>query len=115
VAADAIDYRPLGDVSLQALNELGRRPDLHYSVGLSSRQRRLLRDGTDVGRASARMTLTGPRWTDLLIQLTESAFIADEVAAEEEEEDSAPPDGTAYRRLIEAISIKLGGPRHPKL
>jgi hypothetical protein len=115
VAADAVDYRPLGDVSLEALNELRLRPDRQYAVTLSSRQQRLLRDGTDVGRTSARMTLTGPRWTDLLTQLTESAFNADEVAAEADEEDSAPPDGTAYRKLVDAISVKLGGPRHPRL
>ena len=115
VAADAVDYRPLGDVSLEALNELGVRPDRKYAVSLASRQQRLLREGTDVRRTSARMTLTGPRWTDLLIQLTESAFIADEVAADADGEDSAAPDGAAYRKLIDAISIKLGGPRHPKL
>jgi hypothetical protein len=115
VAADAVDYRPLGDVSLEALNELGLRPDRQYAVTLSGRQQRLLRTGTDVGRTSARMTLTGPRWTDLLVQLTEAAFIADEVAAEADQENSAPPDGTAHRNLVDAISIKLGGPQHPKL
>lgn len=115
VAADAVDYRPLGDVSLEALNELGLRPDRDYAVSLSSRQQRLLSEGTDVGRTSARMTLTGPGWTDLLIQLAEAASIADEVAAEVSGDDSAPPDGTAYRKLVDAISIKLGGPRHPKL
>ncbi|MEV4702410.1 hypothetical protein [Actinoplanes sp. NPDC049316] len=115
VAADAVDYRPLGDVSLEALNELGLRPDRQYALSLSSRQQRLLREGTDVGRTSARMTLTGPRWADLLIQLTESAFLADEVAAEADEEDSAPPDGTVYRELVDVLSIELGGPRHPKI
>ncbi len=84
-----------------------------YAVRLSSREQRLLRAGTDVGRTSARTTLTGPRWTDLLLQLTESAFIADEVADEAGEDDPAPPDGTAYRTLIDAISVELGGPRHP--
>ncbi|MCM4078818.1 hypothetical protein [Paractinoplanes hotanensis] len=59
--------------------------------------------------------MAGPRWTDLLIQLTESAFITDEVAAEADQENSAPPDGTAHRKLVDAISIKLGGPQHPKL
>jgi len=114
VAAVAVDYRPLGDVSLEALNELGLRPDRDYAVSLSSRQQSLLREGTDVRRISARMTLTGPRWTDLLVQLTESAFIADEVAAEADGDDSAP-DGTAYRKLVDAISVRLGGPRHPEL
>jgi hypothetical protein len=115
VAADAVDYRPLGDVSLEALNELGLRPDRRYTVSLSSRQQRLLSAGTDVDRTSGRMTLTGPRWTDLLLQLTKSAAIADEAAAEADGDDSAPPDGTAYRKLVDAISIRLGGPRHPKL
>ncbi len=113
VAADAVDYRPLGDVSLEALNELGLRPDRNYAVSLSDRQRRLLRKGTDISRTGARMTLTGPRWTDLLLQLAGSAFIADEIAAEADGEDSAPPDGTAYRKLVDAISVKLGGPPHP--
>jgi hypothetical protein len=112
VSADAVDYRELGDVSLEALNELGLRPDRKYPVTLSRRQQRLLREATDVGRTSARMTLTGPRWTDLLVQLSEEAFIADEVAAELAGEDSPPPDGTAYRRLMDAISVKLGGPAH---
>jgi hypothetical protein len=115
VSADAVDYRGLGDVSLQALNELGVRPDRPYPVSLTGRQQRLLRAGTNVGRTSARMTLTGHRWTDLLLQLTESAFIADEVAAEADEYDPSPLDGTAYRTLVNAISIKLGGPRRPKL
>nr|WP_221374854.1 hypothetical protein [Actinoplanes polyasparticus] len=115
VAADAVDYRPLGDVSLEALNELRLRPDRRYAVTLSGRQQRLLRTATDVGRTSARMTLTGPRWTDLLVQLTESAFIANEVAAEADKENSAPPDGTAHRNLVDAISIELGGPQHPEL
>ena len=104
----------LGDVSLQALNELGLRPDRPYPVSLTGRQQRLLRAGTNVGRTSARMTLTGPRWTDLLLQLTESAFIADEVAAEADEDGPSPLDGTAYRTLVNAISVKLGGPRRPK-
>ena len=115
VAADAVDYRQLGDVSLEALNALGLRPDRTYAVSLSNRQQRILRENTDIGRTSIRMTLTGPRWTDLLVQLTETAFIADEVAAEAYGEDPAPPDGTAYRSLVDAISVKLGGPRHPRL
>ena len=61
------------------------------------------------------MTLAGPRWTDLLLQLTESAFIADEAADEAGEDDPPPPDGTAYRTLVDVISVKLGGPRHPQL
>lgn len=115
VSASAVDYRQLGDVSLEALNALGLRPDRKYAVTLSGRQQRLLREGTDIGRTSTRMTLTGPRWTDLLIQLSEEAAIADEVAAELAGEDAAPPDGTAYRTLVDAISVKLGGPRHPTL
>ncbi|OJF10412.1 hypothetical protein BG844_32290 [Couchioplanes caeruleus subsp. caeruleus] len=114
VSPDAIDYRGLGDVSLEALNELGLRPDRAYTIRLTGRQQRLLRAGTNVGRTHARMTLTGPRWTDLLLQLTESAFIADEVAAEADEDHPAP-DGTAYRTLVDAISVKLGGPHHPQL
>jgi hypothetical protein len=101
-------------VSLEALHELGLRPDRQYAVSLSGRQQRLLREGTDVGRTGARMTLTGPRWTDLLVQLTESASIADE-AALEADEDNSPPDGTAYRTLRDTISVKLGGPHHPRL
>lgn len=115
VAADAIDYRGLGDVSLEALNELGLRPDRTYAIRLTAGQQRLLRAGTNVARTHTRMTLTGPGWTDLLLQLTESAFIADEVAAETDEDDPTAPDGTAYRTLVDAISVKLGGPRHPRL
>lgn len=115
VAADAVDYGQLGDVSLEALKALGLRPDRRYAVSLSSTQQRLLRDGTDVGRTSAQMTLTGPRWTDLLSQLASSASIADDVAAEADDDNSAPADGTAYRKLLDAISIKLGGPAHPTL
>ncbi|MET8151279.1 hypothetical protein ACIBSW_31680 [Actinoplanes sp. NPDC049668] len=115
VAADAIDYRGLGDVSLEALNELGLRPDRTYPITLTGRQQRLLRAGTNVGRTHARMALTGPRWTDLLLQLTESAFILDEVAAEADEDDPTAPDGARYRRLVDAISVKLGGPHHPQL
>lgn len=117
VSADAVDYRGLGDVSFEALRELGVRPDRSYTVGLSGRQQRLLRAGTDVGRTTRSMTLTGPRWTDLLAQLAESARIADETAADETaaEDDSALPDGAAYRALVDAISVKLGGPRHPHL
>jgi hypothetical protein len=114
VSADAVDYRGLDDVSLEALNELGLRPDRQYAVTLSDRQQRMLREGTDVGRTSAWMTLTGPRWIDLLIQLTESASDADETAAEASR-GSSPPNGTAYRALVDAISVKLGGPRHPHL
>ena len=112
VSADAVDYRGLGDVSLEALHELGLRPDRKYPVSLSARQQRLLREGTNVGRTSARMTLTGPRWTDLLVQLTAWALIVDETALEDE---SSPSDGPAYRALTDAISVKLGGPRHPRL
>jgi hypothetical protein len=115
VATDAVDYRKLGDVSLEALNELGLRPDRKYTVSLSSRQQRLLRAGTDVGRTRARMTLTGPRWTDLLIQLNESAFIAEEVAAEADEDDRTVPSGKSERTLVGVISVQLGGPRHPRL
>jgi hypothetical protein len=114
VSANAVDYRGLGDVSLEALNELGLRPDRSYAVSLTRRQQRLLRAGTNVGRTNARMTLTGPRWTDLLVQLSESAFVEDEVAAETGE-DNPSPDGTAYRALVDAISVKLGGPHHPEL
>lgn len=114
VSPDAIDYRGLGDVSLEALNEIGLRPDRRYAVDLTGRQQRLLRAGTDVGRTHARMTLTGPRWTDLLLQLAESAFIADEVAAEADEDDPTAPDGAPYRTLVDAISVKLGGPHHPQ-
>jgi len=112
VSADAVDYRGLGDVSLEALNELGLRPDRTYTVSLSKRQQRLLRAGTDIGRTGDRMTLTGLRWTELLIQLTESASIADDAA---EEDDPSVPDGSADRGLVEAISVKLGGPHHPRL
>jgi hypothetical protein len=112
VSADAVDYRELGDVSLEALNELGLRPDHKYTVRLSGRQQRLLRAGTTVGQTSARMTLTGPRWTGLLVELTVSAFNADEAAAEG---DSSSLDGIAYRKLVDAISVKLGGPHHPQL
>ncbi|WP_157437141.1 hypothetical protein [Actinoplanes subtropicus] len=115
VSADAVDYRGLGDVSLAALTELGLRPDRDYTVRLSSRQQRLLRAGTNIGRTSDRMTLTGPRWTDLLVQLTESASIADDAAAEAGEDDPSVPDGTAARRLVDAISVELGGPHHPHL
>lgn len=115
VSPDAADYGRLGDVSLEALQELGLRPDRAYPVSLSGRQQRLLRTGTDIGRTRARMTLTGPRWADLLVQLTESAFIADEVAAETDGGGSPSPDGNAYRALVDAISGKLGGPAHPDL
>jgi hypothetical protein len=115
VSPDAIDYRSLGDVSLDALQELGLRPDRTYTVSLSGHQQRLLREASNIGRTHARMTLTGPRWTDLLVQLTESAFLADETAAEADADDPPPPDGAAYRALVDAISVKLGGPPHPRL
>jgi hypothetical protein len=115
VAANAVDYRKLGDVSLEALNELGLRPDRKYTVSLSSRQQRLLRASTDVGRTRARLTLSGPRWTDLLIQLNGSAFIAEEVAAESDEDDPTAPGGKSERTLVDVISVQLGGPRHPRL
>jgi hypothetical protein len=115
VSPAAIDYRKLGDVSLDALNELGLRPDRTYSVRLSTHQQHLLRTGTNVGHTHSRMTLTGPRWTDLLLQLTESASIADETAAEADDADPPPPNGTRYRTLASAISVKLGGPHHPHL
>ncbi|MGK5678154.1 hypothetical protein [Actinoplanes sp. URMC 104] len=112
VSADAVDYTGLGDVSLEALTELGLRPDRTYTIRLSARQQRLLRAGTNIARTGARMTLTGPRWTDLLVQLTESAYVADEVAADT---DSSSSDAPAYRALVDALSVKLGGPRHPRL
>jgi hypothetical protein len=115
VSADAVDYRGLGEVSLDALQELGLRPDRTYTVSLSGHQQRLLRAGSNAGPTRARMTLTGVRWTDLLVQLTESAFIADETAAEAGEDDPKPSDGTAYRTLVDVISVKLGGPHHPQL
>lgn len=111
VSADAVDYRELGDVDVDTLNRVGVRPDRSYSVKLSGAQQRLLRSGTDVGRTGGRMTLTGPRWTELLMQLSETA------AAEQEAVDSGEDYGSrsraaAYRALIDAISVALGGPRH---
>ncbi|MEV8509647.1 hypothetical protein AB0368_33135 [Actinoplanes sp. NPDC051475] len=114
VSADAIDYRGLGDVSLEALNELNLRPDRNYTINLTSQQQHLLLKGTNSGRSSSRMTLTGPRWTDLLLQLSDSAVLADEADEESDEVDPSAPDGTAYRTLVDAISVKLGGPHHPK-
>ncbi|GGN91927.1 hypothetical protein GCM10010112_78590 [Actinoplanes lobatus] len=114
VSADAVDYRELGDVSLEALTELGLRPDRPYTISLSGAQRRLLRKGTDIGTTTARMTRTGLRWTDLLTQLDRSAFFADELALEIGDE-SPRQDGIAYRRLLSELSVKLGGPRHPHL
>ncbi|MBO3740174.1 hypothetical protein [Actinoplanes flavus] len=112
VSADAVDYRKLGDVSLEALTELRLRPDRSYTISLSRDQQRSLRKGTDIGGTTARMTRTGPRWTDLIIQLQQSAFFADELAIEIGEE--APRrDGVAYRRLASELSVKLGGPPHP--
>jgi hypothetical protein len=113
VSANAVDYRGLGDVSLETLNELGLRPDRCYAVSLTRRQQRLLRAGTNVARADARMTLTGPRWTDLLLQLSGSAFLADEAAIDGDDDDRSPPESVAYRALVDAISVELGGPRHP--
>ncbi|GAA0454630.1 hypothetical protein Aca07nite_69100 [Actinoplanes capillaceus] len=113
VSADAVDYRELGDVSLEALTELRLRPDRSYTISLSGSQRRLLRKGTDIGTVTARMTRTGPQWTDLLSQLARSAFFADELAIEIGEE-SPRQDGIAYRRLVGELSVKLGGPRHPR-
>ena len=110
VAPDAADYSGLGHVSLESLHDLEVRPDRTYPVRLSSRQQRLLRAGTDVGRVGARITLTGPRWADLLAQLTDTAFIAEQVAAEYGPDDPAPPDGTAYRTLVDVISARLGRP-----
>ncbi|MEU8609577.1 hypothetical protein AB0C29_16400 [Actinoplanes sp. NPDC048791] len=113
VSADAVDYRGLDDVSLETLNELGLRPDRSYAVSLTRRQQRLLRAGTNVSRTNARMTLTGPRWTDLLLQLSGSAFLADEAAIDGDDADRSPPESAAYRALVDAISVELGGPRHP--
>ncbi len=113
VSADAVDYRRLGDVSLEALTELGLRPDREYAINLSGHQQRLLRAGTDIGRTSSRMTLTGPRWTDLLVQLAESATNVEAVGIDND--DPSAVEGTAYRAAAEAISVKLGGPRHPRL
>ncbi|MEU8657822.1 hypothetical protein [Actinoplanes philippinensis] len=112
VSADAVDYSGLGDVSLEALTELGLRPDRTYSVHLSSRQQRLLRAGTDISRTRARMTLSGVRWTDLLVQLTGSAYFEDEVAAET---GDTPQNSADYRMLVDTISAQLGGPHHPRL
>ena len=115
VSANALDYRGLGDVSLETLNELGLRPDRRYTISLTRRQQRLLRAGTNVGRTNDRMTMTGPRWTELLTQLSGSASIAAEVSADGGEDTPSQPDSTAYHALMDAISIKLGGPPHPKL
>lgn len=115
VSANAVDYRGLGNVSPEALDELGLRPDRRYAVSLTRRQQRLLRAGTNVGRTNARMTLTGPRWTELLVQLFESAYLAEEAAAEADEDDLSPPESAAYRALVGTISVKLGGPHDPKL
>lgn len=115
VSAKALDYRGLGNVSPEMLNELGLRPDRRYTISLTRRQQRLLRAGTNVGRTNDRMTLTGPRWTELLTQLSGSASIAAEVAADGGEDTPSQPDSTAYHTLMDAISIKLGGPDHPKL
>ncbi|MCU7726553.1 hypothetical protein ODJ79_22715 [Actinoplanes sp. KI2] len=114
VSAAAVDYTGMGDVSLEALTELGLRPDRTYTVSLSGRQQRLLRAGTDVGRTGARMTLTGPRWTDLLVQLSQSAvFLAENIDGDED--FTTPPESIAYRKLVDTISVELGGPRHPRL
>jgi hypothetical protein len=115
VSADAVDYRRLGDVSLEMLNELGLRPDRSYTVSLTRGQQRLLRAGTNVGRTNARMTLTGPRWTDLLVQLSGSALLAEQVAIDGDDQDRPPPESAAYRALADAISVKLGGPHHLEL
>ncbi|GIE92184.1 hypothetical protein [Actinoplanes regularis] len=113
VSADALDYSGLGDVSLEALNELGLRPDRTYTIKLSSRQQRLLREGSDIGRTSSRMTLTGPRWTDLLMQLATFAATTDDVA--DEDDSSLAKAASDARALVDTISVKLGGPPHPKL
>jgi hypothetical protein len=58
------------------------------------------------------MTLTGPRWADLLLQLIDSAVIAEQAAFENGE---SAPESAAYRGLVDVISVRLGGPRHPDL
>jgi hypothetical protein len=54
VSADAVDYRGLGAVSLEALTELGLRPDRTYTVNLSGRQQQLWH-GTGRGQPPARI------------------------------------------------------------
>ncbi|MDI6103636.1 hypothetical protein QLQ12_33990 [Actinoplanes sp. NEAU-A12] len=58
------------------------------------------------------MTLSGDRWTDLLVQLTESAYFEDEVAVET---GDAPQNSADCRSLVDTISAKLGGPDHPRV
>ncbi|GAA4966204.1 hypothetical protein GCM10025331_68380 [Actinoplanes utahensis] len=111
VSADAVDYRGLGDVSVEALTEVGVRPDRTYTVHLTAAQQRDLRAWTDLGPARDRMTLTGVRLTDLLMQLAQSAWIEEETARE----DGESPRVSAYRTLLDAISVELGGPAHPRL
>ena len=82
---------------------------------MTRRQQRLLRAGTNVSRTKARMTLTGPRWTDLLLQLSGSASLADEAAIDGDDADRSPPESAAYRALVDAISVELGGPPAPRL
>src|SRR5689334_6301651 len=61
------------------------------------------------------MTLTGPRWTDLLLQLSGSASLAEWTAIDGDDADRSPPESAAYRALVDAISVELGGPPAPRL
>lgn len=114
-----LEFRP-GDLAPGAsyrwrarVDDIADRASSRYTISLSGAQRRRLRKGTDIGTTTARMTRTGVRWTDLLSQLEQSAFFADEVAIEIGDE-SPRQDGIAYRRLLGELSVELGGPLHPR-
>jgi hypothetical protein len=110
----APDYRQLGDANIDVLHELRLRPDREYTVTLSGPQHRLLRQITGVRRGAGAVTLTGPRWTVLLTRLADEAYYRTQGAIDIGE-DPDPETGAVYWALVDAISVKLGGPRHPKI
>jgi hypothetical protein len=61
------------------------------------------------------MTLTSARWTDLLLQLSGSTLLAEQVAIDGDDQGRPPPESATYRALADAISVRLGGPRHLEL
>ncbi|MEV4350451.1 hypothetical protein AB0J83_38840 [Actinoplanes sp. NPDC049596] len=66
-----------------------------------------------IGAEPATVTLTGDDWAVLAREIAGMAGVAGELHAEEP--DVYESDGSPYWRVVDRISVQLGGPAHPTL
>jgi hypothetical protein len=131
VSPGAADFREVepGDVDL--VRKLGVRPDRRYTVPLSTAQQHALLEILDfepggaistasepfepaetarrdaivamIRRDPGRITLTGAQWAAVLDEVGNWASITPE-------SDGEPSAGRPFRDLVDALSVRLGGP-----